>query len=76
MNMASPAHDARLLYRIDVAILDMTGVVLLAPDQMFPETTLPNTALSARLARPAHRAFLWYRSGEARLDHPPPDGKI
>jgi hypothetical protein len=42
------APNQPVLDRIDVAILDVTRVVRIVPDQMFPEPPLPNPTLTAR----------------------------
>jgi hypothetical protein len=49
-----------MFYWVDVAILDVTGVVLLVSDQVFPKSTLPNGALSALPMDLIRSFFVWH----------------
>ena len=52
--IAHARHEA-VLERIDMAILDMAGVISLIADKMFPEPALPDATFAARNSRTGSR---------------------
>src|ERR1043166_4146198 len=51
----------RVLHRVDVAVLDVSGVVCVVSNQMLPKASLPKSALAARLSY--RRQILAFRQG-------------
>ena len=73
--IAHPRHEP-VLHRIDKAIFDMPRVIGFIPEEVFPKSPLPNTALAARLAHVAQTFLLRKLFCEARFDQSPAQGKI
>jgi hypothetical protein len=44
------ASYKRVFHRVDVAVLDVPGVIGVVPNQMLPKASLPKSALAARLS--------------------------
>ena len=65
------AADKSMLHGIDVAIFDVTTIVLVIPDRVFPEATLPDSAFAALLTNSAQPLGPRYRFRERNLDQPP-----
>src|SRR5438477_11148487 len=68
--------DQAMLYRIDVAVLDVPAKILLVADQVFPEPTLPNRTFPPRNSDRAAQLGFRNSLGEADLDQPPAYRKI
>src|SRR5262249_2502578 len=69
-------RDKSMLHGINVAIFNVTAVVLLIPDQVLPETALPYTALTARATDFAQPLRPRDRLREHDLDQSPSHRKI
>ena len=58
MRPIADAGDKRVLDRVDVAILDVAGVVGVVSDQVLPKTALPAAALASHLPHAAQLLVL------------------
>ena len=76
MRPIANARDQAVFHWIDVTILNVAGIVRLIPDEVFPKSSLPDTALPTRPTCAAHALLLRQRLCKARLDQPPAQGKI
>ena len=70
------APDKAVLYRIDVTIFNVAPIILIIPDQVLPEATLPYTSFAALPTDLAQPLGLWYRLREGDLDESPSHRKI
>src|SRR5262245_54088336 len=73
--VANAPHQP-VLHGIDVTILDMTCIVGVITNQMFPESALPNAALVARRANGGSPLVLWQGFGKPRIHQSPSRRKI
>ena len=48
MRPVDDAADEPMLYRIDITVLDVSGIIVLVTNQMLPKPTLPDAALLVR----------------------------
>jgi hypothetical protein len=65
-----------MLHRIDIAIFDVADVIRLIPDEVFPKSPLPDTALTAGSAYITQAFSLRKYLCEARFYQPPAHRKI
>ena len=56
MRPVAHARDEPVLERVDITIFDVARIIGLVPDQMLPETALPDSAFVAREANGAGRS--------------------
>src|SRR4029077_20447999 len=68
--IAHPRHQPVLEW-IDVAILDMAGIVGFIADQVFPESPLPDATFVTCEANIAAAFLLWQQPCKAAFDEPP-----
>ena len=70
------AGDQAVLDRIDITIRDVAAEIVIIPDQVFPEPTLPDASFATRNAHRASQLSLGNGFGKGDLDKPPAQGKI
>ena len=65
-----------MFHGVDVAIFDVVAIVVIVPDQVLPETALPDAPFTARPTNPASPLGRRHRLGEDDLDQSPARRKI
>ena len=65
-----------MFHRVDVAIFDVAAIVVIVPDQVLPETALPDPPFAARPTNFASPLGRRHRLGEDDLDLSPAGRKI
>ena len=68
MRPIAHARHVAVLHGIDVAILNVPGVIGIVADHVLPEPPLPDAALVARLTDVAAPFLVWQRFREGALD--------
>src|SRR5262245_28640165 len=76
MRPVADAVDQRMLDGIDVAVLDVTSIVRLVPDQVLPKSTLPYPTFPASMLHARQSLELGYRTRKPRFDQSPANRKV